>query len=473
MFNRQARGTSSFRIEVCLALASCLLFGCFTACGVDGSDSGDVGGSGGESAELGAGGRVDAGGESGGLGSGGEGEVGGAGGESGGDSASGEGGAAPAKYTLGGTISGLGSDGLVLANGTDRRTLDAGATTFTLPRTVAVGSAYEVVVLTQPSDHTCSIDNGSGTMDDADVTNISISCAAEHYTVSTLAGSESGLLDGSGTEARFAFPYGVAVDGSGNVYVADTANNAVRKVSADGTVSTLAATFGFPTGVAVNGGGIVYVADQNNLKIRAVSPDGVVSTALETPVVGLAIAADGTLYFADPASSLIRKGGPNGAVVTLAGSGLGGSDDGVGEAASFSGPQGVDVDGSGNVYVADTLNHAIRKITPEGIVSTFAGSGEAGNADGIGTAASLNFPGGLAVDERGNVFVADSDNHEIRKISPNGTVRTLAGTGAEGSADGAPAEASFLAPQGIAVDSHGNLFVADTENHRIRKLTRD
>lgn len=459
--------------------------GSLTACSSDGdreSDGSDVGGSGdragaasgGAGTGHGPGSASDGGGGESGGGESGGGESGG--GESGVASAGGEGGGGgtpTARYTLGGTISGLGSDGLILANGADTRAIDASATTFALPTAVAIGSAYEIEVLIQPSDHTCTVDNGSGTMGNADITNITIRCAADHYTVSTFAGSERGFSDGDGTEAQFQFPYGIAADDSGNVYVADTGNNAIRKVSSGGTVSTLNGTFDFPTSVAVDSGGTVHVADQNNVRIQAISPDGVVSTALETPVVDLAFAADGTLYFVDPASNLIRRLGANGVVETVAGSGLSGSDDGAGEAASFNGPKGVAVDGSGNVYVADTLNHTIRKITREGVVSTLAGSGQAGNADGVGTSASFNFPGDLAVDDRGNVFVADGDNHVIRKIAANGTVRTLAGTGDEGSTDGDAAEASFLAPQGIAVDAHGNLFVADTENHRIRKLTRD
>jgi sugar lactone lactonase YvrE len=141
----------------------------------------------------------------------------------------------------------------------------------------------------------------------------------------------------------------------------------------------------------------------------------------------------------------------------------------MGTAASFNSPYGVAVDSSGNVYVADTNNQRIRKITPNGTVMTLAGAGDFGYADGIGTAASFGSPQGVAVDSSGNVYVADKDNSRIRKITPNGTVTTLAG-GNEGYADGIGTAASFYSPSGVAVDSSGNVYVADSYNHRIRKI---
>ncbi|RYD49454.1 MAG: VWA domain-containing protein, partial [Verrucomicrobiaceae bacterium] len=165
----------------------------------------------------------------------------------------------------------------------------------------------------------------------------------------------------------------------------------------------------------------------------------------------------------------IRKISPTGVVSTLAGSGSLGSADGTGAAASFQGPQGVAVDAGGNVFVADQQNHKIRKISPARVVTTLAGSGSGGGADGTGTAAHFNFPAGVAVDAGGNVFVADWGNNQIRKISPTGVVSTLAGSGSLGSADGTGVAASFNSPQGVAVNADGNVFIADWKNNKIRK----
>jgi len=159
-------------------------------------------------------------------------------------------------------------------------------------------------------------------------------------------------------------------------------------------------------------------------------------------------------------------------VSTLAGSGVQGFADGTGTTAKFSWPYGVAVDSAGNVYVADRSNERIRKITPSGVVSTLAGSGNWGFADGTGTAARFNYPTGVAVDSAGNVYVADEWNHRIRKITPSGVVSTLAGSGTWGSADGTGTAAKFRSPRGVAVDSAGNVYVADSDNHRIRKITQ-
>ena len=162
-------------------------------------------------------------------------------------------------------------------------------------------------------------------------------------------------------------------------------------------------------------------------------------------------------------------------VTTLAGSGSpgptnGGFANGTGTSARFNLPQGVAVDSSGNAYVADSLNNLIRKITPAGVVSTFAGSGSRGSTNGTGTAASFNGPIGVALDSSGNVYVSESGNNLIRKITSAGVVSTLAGTGSQGSANGEGTVASFYAPYGISVDSTGNVYVADTYNHLIRKI---
>jgi hypothetical protein len=320
--------------------------------------------------------------------------------------------------------------------------------------------------------------------------------------VTTLAGSgSSGSADGTGTAASFDEPQGVAVDGSGNVYVADYSNHLIRKITPAGVVTTLAgfvncegfidgpsteALFDEPYGVAVDGNGNLYVGERDNNVIRKITPAGVVTTfagsgsegsadgtgtsaSFYSPT-GVAVDGIGNAYVADRDNHLIRKITSAGVVTTFAGSGSQGSADGTGTAATFNRPTGVAVDGSGNVYVADRDNHLIRKITSAGVVTTFAGSGSAGSTNGTVTEASFYFPAGVAVDGSGNVYVADRDNHLIRKITSAGVVTTFAGSGSSGSADGTSTEATFNRPTGVAVDGSGNVYVADRDNHLIRKI---
>ena len=202
------------------------------------------------------------------------------------------------------------------------------------------------------------------------------------------------------------------------------------------------------------------------------SVDGAGTVARFDSPIGVAVDSSDNVYVADTDNSTIRKITPAGAVTTLAGSaGQNGSADGTGSAARFDGPQGVAVDSAGNVYVAEYAT--IRKITPAGVVTTLAGSaGQYGSADGTGSDARFYYPEGVAVDSMGNVYVADSDNDTIRKITPAGNVTTLAGSaGVIGRADGIGSAAGFDYPKGVAVDSAGNLYVADTGNNRITKGT--
>ena len=154
----------------------------------------------------------------------------------------------------------------------------------------------------------------------------------------------------------------------------------------------------------------------------------------------------------------------------MAGSGSATFADGTGTSASFNYPYGVALDGAGNVYVGDAFNHRIRKVSPSGVVSTLAGSGSGGFADGTGASASFAYPWGVALDGAGNVYVADRDNNRIRKVSPSGVVSTLAGSGSGGFADGTGTSASFYTPTGVALDGAGNVYVADQNNNRIRKI---
>jgi len=320
-------------------------------------------------------------------------------------------------------------------------------------------------------------------------------------TVSTLAGSVFGFFDSAGVSAQFKYPTGVAVDSAGTVYVADQSNHRIRMIQPDGAVSTLAgsgtagfadgvgtaAQFSLPFGVAVDSAGTVYVADTYNHRIRKILPDGTVSTlsGSGTPgfadgvgtaaqfyyPTGVAVDSAGTVYVADLSNNRIRKVKPDGTVSTLAGSGAAGFADGAGLTAQFNKPTGVAVDSAGTVYVADSNNNRIRKVRPDGMVSTLAGSGTQGFLDAVGVAAKFAHPNGVAVDSTGTVYVADKFNKRIRKVQPNGTVSTLAGTGTLGFADGAGAASQFNFPTGVAIGSTGTVYVADQSNQRIRKIT--
>ena len=336
--------------------------------------------------------------------------------------------------------------------------------------------------------------DASGNVYVADAGNRRIRKITSTGQVTTLAGSGMlGSADGVSTSAQFASPNGVAVDAVGNVYVADNGNQCVRKITSTGQVSTLAgsgqsgygdgantsAQFSSPNSVAVDTCGNVYVGDSGNRRIRKITLTGQVTTLaglgqsgassqFSTPY-GVAVDAAGNVYVADYFNHCIRKITSTGQVTTLAGSGQPGYSNGVGISAQFYYPYGVVVDAAGNVYVADAGNHRIRKITSTGHVTTLAGMGILGFADGVGTSAEFNNPYGTAVDASGNVFVGDTRNHRIRKITSTGQVITLAGSGILGGVDGVGTFAQFNSPNGIAVDAFGNVYVVD--NHRIRKIT--
>src|SRR6478672_2617215 len=274
------------------------------------------------------------------------------------------------------------------------------------------------------------------------------------YYFTTFAGAAIGA-DGTGKLALFNNPNSTAMDGAGNVYVADFNHHTVRKITPAGVVTTLAGLAGegavgdrdgtgvdarlyYPTGIALDSAGNIYVTEQYGMTIRKITPASVVST--------------------------------------LAGTfGVSGSANGTGSAASFFYPWGIAVDSGGNVYVSEILNHTIRKITPAGVVTTIAGAVEVtGSTDGSGSAARFNYPSGMALDSAGNLYVADHANSTVRKIvlSPSVSVTTFAGTaGVIGSKNGTGAAASFNGPYGLSVDGAGNVYVADSGNDEIRKIT--
>lgn len=314
-----------------------------------------------------------------------------------------------------------------------------------------------------------------------------ITAAGEVSTLAGFAGSR-GSSDGVGSGARFAVPEGVAVDDGGNVFVADTGNHSIRRITPAGAVTTIAGlsgTFGhinatgsearfyYPAGLTIDRDGNLYVAESGNRVVRKVTAAGAVTTIPETggPTFGVAIDGHGYLYVA--AGATVFRIGAEGEAWTLAGppNPLAGSADGTGTAARFSEPAGIAVANTGYVYVADSLNHAIRKITPEGEVTTLAGApGESGSSDGIGGSARFQWPKGLATDADDNIYVADSANHTIRKITPSGVVTTLAGrVGVSGDADGSGSSARFSWPKAVAVDRNGSVYVVDGAS-TIRKI---
>lgn len=329
---------------------------------------------------------------------------------------------------------------------------------------------------------------------------------ATPYAITTLAGTTSSGVE-DGTQARLCQPHDVAVDAAGNLYIADTANQTIRKRTPDGNVTTIAglageigitdgngaaARFYEPVGVAVDAIGNIYVADRGNHVIRKITPAGAVSTLAGTArnqgssdgtgaaarfSFPRAIATDaaGNVYVADSGNNLVRKITPTGGVTTLAGApGLSGFADGPGGTARFNRPEGIAVDVAGNVYVADYFNHCIRKISPSGETSTLAGQAQAGGqVDGTGTVARFSYPNGVDVDASGNLFVS-SRSSTVRKVTPGGTVTTLAGAlEALGSNDGAGAAARFRNPEDVTVDAGGNIYVADTGNNTIRRISPD
>ena len=278
---------------------------------------------------------------------------------------------------------------------------------------------------------------------------------AAPFSVRTMPGPD--LEPGPALAATLNSPDGVAVDAAGNVYVAVEANHVVRKIDASGTITTVAGS-----------GSRGYGGDNGPA----------VAAQLSSPNA-VAVDAAGNVYVADTANHVVRKIDASGTITTVAGSGSRGygGDNGPAVAAQLSSPNAVAVDAAGNVYVADTANHVVRKIDASGTITTVAGSGSGGYGgdDGPAVAAQLELPFGVAVDAAGNVYVADTANHVVRKIDASGTITTVAGSGSRGyGGDNGPAVAAQLElPFGVAVDAAGNVYVADTANHVVRKIAAE
>ncbi|WP_295650659.1 hypothetical protein [uncultured Mucilaginibacter sp.] len=317
---------------------------------------------------------------------------------------------------------------------------------------------------------------------------------ASSWYVTTFAGSVyRGATDGQGIAATFNNPNSITVDAAGNVYVAQS--NIIRKITPSGLVSTLAgnflqgatngigtvASFNSPSGIAVDPAGYVYVADSGNQLIRKITPSGLVTTFAGSGTVGIldgtgvaasftypsyiALDASGNLYVADSGNKLIRKISPNGVVTTIGNLGFP--------------PGAITLDTQGNIYAVDvTFNNCfIYKISPSGVVTSYAGQkGKMGYTDAAAAFSLFSQIAGLAMGSSGNLYVLEGfwnnhGNNRIRQINSSGDVTTFAGTGVLGAANGLANTASFSGPGGIALDASGNLYVADSGNNLIRKIS--
>jgi uncharacterized protein (TIGR03437 family) len=337
--------------------------------------------------------------------------------------------------------------------------------------------------------------------------------------ITTYAGNGTVLSSGDGGAAPSAGTNtaGVAVDASGNLFIADGYNNRVRKVSTSGIITTVAgngtqgfsgdggaataASLGFPVAVAVDAAGNLFIADLYNNRVRKVSTNGVITTVagngtknvqsglgsysgdngpataagLNYPY-GVAVDASGNLFIADLYNNRVRKVSTSGVITTIAGNGQAGfaGDGGPAASAQLDEPFGIAVDAAGNLFITDYGNDRVRRISASGTITTVAGNATPGytNDGGLATAAQLNYPKGIAIDSSGNLFIADFSNSVVRKISASGTITTVAGNGSFGyTGDGGPATSAELDfPPGVAVDASGNLFIADTRSV-IRKVS--
>jgi hypothetical protein len=326
----------------------------------------------------------------------------------------------------------------------------------------------------------------AGTIYVADAFAATLDAISPNGVLSTLAGSPNlyGYVDGVGAAARFYSPAFMSTNGAGLLLVADSGANTIRQVTATGVVTTFAgqatqagnvngagsvARFNNPESLLSDAAGNFYVGDANG--IRKVTASGQTTTAYSpSGAIGLALNAKGNLYFTAYPNCAVQTIASDGSITVFAGSQFPGYADGTGAAASFSGPFGIAMDAAGNLFVADTGNAAIRKITPSGVVTTFAGfPGNPPGTDGLGQAAGFTRPFAIAIDSNGTIFV--TDGNAIRKVTSSGAVTTLAGSQTIGSADGAGSAAQFNNPAAIAIGPAGAIFVSDSGNNTIRRIS--
>ena len=341
----------------------------------------------------------------------------------------------------------------------------------------------------------------------------SVCCQAQSV-ITTIAGTDF-VFSGDGKRAvdvPLGPVAGVAAAPSGEIFITSASQNLVFKVQTDGTVKTVAgngiegfsgegvpplsASLNFPIGIAVSGTGDVFIADQDNQRIRTIS-GGVIFTLAGDPFQSdlgdqgpanaaslsypgaLALDARGSLYFTDGGHDRIRVVTPDGNISTIAGNGVRGfsGDGGNALLASLNNPQGVAVDKSGNVYIADSGNHRIRRVSVDGTITTIAGTGDArfSGDGGPAVSAMLNSPTGVAIDAAGNIYIADFNNNRVRRIDSSGVIQTIAGGNQAGfSGDAGPGSNALLnRPYSVALDNRGNVFIADFDNYRVRKIAVD
>jgi sugar lactone lactonase YvrE len=357
--------------------------------------------------------------------------------------------------------------------------------------------------------------DASGNLYIADIDNHRVRMVGTNGIITTVAGGGNplvGLGDGGpAIEAKLRYPNGVAVDASGNLYIADTGNYLIRKVDLNGVITTVAgggrtpnhlgdggpateAELDRPEGVSVDTSGNLYIADSDNHRIRKVAPDGIITTvagngsggyggdeglatkALLYYPTGVVADGSGNLYIADGSNLRVRKVDTRGIITSIAGNGSDsyGGDNGIATDANLDHPSDVVTDASGNFYIADSQNNRIRRVDRSGIITTVAGNGIGGYGGdgGPATKAMLSNPSGVAIDPSGKLYIADSDNHRIRMVAPDGIITTVGGNGSEGyGGDGGPAIKAMLdEPFDLAVDTSGNIYIADSYNGRIRKV---
>jgi serine/threonine protein kinase, bacterial len=378
-------------------------------------------------------------------------------------------------YTVGGTVSGLpyAQSITLLNNGSDTLTLFTNGT-FTFGGKLQANSLYSVSVSNQPSGYFCSIQNSARTVQNANVNDVQVVCTgtnAGYYVSGNLSGLDAGqtiTLSNNGNDpitlsanGAFNFTKPIPAGTTYSVSIQQEPNYKLCKVSqgsgtSQSNVNNVSVECLTP---------MVTTLDWKVTTVSADSKGPLGSTNLVGPY-GVAVDSSGNLFVADALNHLIQKITPSGVVTTLAGSGVPGSANGTGSAASFYFPTGVALDSSGNVFVADRENALIRKITPAGLVTTFAGPY---GTDGY----RIFYKNSIAVDLSGNVYVADNINNLILKYTSAGAVSILAGSGVYGNTNGTGTAASFANPWGVAVDSSGNVYVADRSNHLIRKISPD